>query len=279
MDIEVRGMTRREFDIATEWLAEERWNPVLHDGDCFYVADPDGFLIALLNGEPVGCVSAVRYGEDLGFAGLFIVRKEFRGRGIGTALGREALQRMGGRTVGADAVLERAELYAQYGFVELFHSFRYRGVAGAETCETVALTDLRDVDFERLADFDAAHFGARRERFLKAWIAQPGGHGVARFEDGEIAGYGYLRKCRVGYKFGPVFASGPAIARDILDSLSSRIPGEKLFLDVPGANPEGTALAEEMRMTAIYETARMYRGEPPALPVDEIYGITSFELG
>jgi hypothetical protein len=29
----------------------------------------------------------------------------------------------------------------------------------------------------------------------------------------------------------------------------------------------------------VFETARMYTGEPPPLPMQRLYGITTFELG
>jgi hypothetical protein len=38
-------------------------------------------------------------------------------------------------------------------------------------------------------------------------------------------------------------------------------------------------LSKEIGMTPVFHTARMYLGETPELPIQEIYGITSFELG
>jgi hypothetical protein len=32
-------------------------------------------------------------------------------------------------------------------------------------------------------------------------------------------------------------------------------------------------------MTVVFETARMYTGEAPRLPLDGIFGVTTFELG
>jgi hypothetical protein len=32
-------------------------------------------------------------------------------------------------------------------------------------------------------------------------------------------------------------------------------------------------------MKMVFETARMYTGEAPALPMERLYGVTSFELG
>jgi len=52
-------MRRDEIDFATALAASEGWNPGLHDAKCFYYVDPHGFLIGLLNGEPIGCISAV----------------------------------------------------------------------------------------------------------------------------------------------------------------------------------------------------------------------------
>jgi hypothetical protein len=32
-------------------------------------------------------------------------------------------------------------------------------------------------------------------------------------------------------------------------------------------------------MKSVFETARMYTGEPPGVPVERVYGVTTFELG
>ena len=38
-------MNRQEVDLAVEWAPKEGWNPGIHDADCCYTADPNGFLI------------------------------------------------------------------------------------------------------------------------------------------------------------------------------------------------------------------------------------------
>ena len=52
--ITARTMTRAELDLALGWAAEEGWNPGLSDAAAFFAADPEGFLIAEQDGEPVG---------------------------------------------------------------------------------------------------------------------------------------------------------------------------------------------------------------------------------
>jgi hypothetical protein len=60
-------MTRAEIDLGIDWAAAEGWNPGLHDAESFYAADPGGFLVGLLDNEPVGMISAVKYGHSFGF--------------------------------------------------------------------------------------------------------------------------------------------------------------------------------------------------------------------
>ena len=90
--VTVNPMSPRDLDLAIEWAAREGWNPGLDDAACFYPADPEGFFIAYSGKTPVGTISAVRYGDDFGFIGLFLVTPERRGRQIGLVLADTAIR-------------------------------------------------------------------------------------------------------------------------------------------------------------------------------------------
>src|SRR5215210_8936288 len=90
-DLVIRPGSRGELDLTVEWAANEGWNPGLSDAECFYAADPEGFLLAFRDGEPVASISVVRYGSDFGFLGLYIVRPNLRGRGYGYQLWRAGM--------------------------------------------------------------------------------------------------------------------------------------------------------------------------------------------
>ncbi|MEM1238850.1 MAG: GNAT family N-acetyltransferase, partial [Cyanobacteria bacterium P01_H01_bin.26] len=95
-----------------------------------------------------------------------------------------------------------------------------------------------------------------------------------------LAGYGVLRPCQTGYKIGPLFANGGAIARNLFQTLVAQVPvGTPVYLDVPEVNAEAVALAEQYGMTPVFETARMYTQKAPELPLERIFGVTTFELG
>ena len=57
------------------------------------------------DGEPIGSVSAVRYGTEFGFLGFCFVKPAYRGQGYGLRLWRATMDRLGSRNVGLDGVL------------------------------------------------------------------------------------------------------------------------------------------------------------------------------
>ena len=99
-------------------------------------------------------------------------------------------------------------------------------------------------------------------------------------ERARIAGYGVIRPCRDGFKVGPLFADTDRAALSLLHELTDCVePDKPFFLDVPEPNSEAMELAQSLGMKSIFETARMYSVQDPELPLDRIYGITTFELG
>jgi Acetyltransferase (GNAT) domain len=98
--------------------------------------------------------------------------------------------------------------------------------------------------------------------------------------EGRLDGYGVLRKCRSGRKIGPLFADDPALAESLFLALkSAAAPEESVFLDVPEINRAAVTLAERHDLKVVFETARMYKGAAPDMPMERIFGIASFEVG
>lgn len=78
----------------------------------------------------------------------------------------------------------------------------------------------------------------------------------------------------------PLFADSPELAEALFLSLKSGIkPAESFYLDTPEVNRAAITLAERYNMKVVFETARMYTGEKPDMPLNRLFGVTSFELG
>lgn len=54
---------------------------------------------------------------------------------------------------------------------------------------------------------------------------------------------------------------------------------EEVDLDIPETNPLALELVRRHGMKAVLETARIYAGAFPELPMQRVFGITTFELG
>lgn len=277
----IRTMSLADLYIAVDWATTEGWNPGLSDVDSFFAADPQGFLIGELGGEPIASISCVRYGDNFGFVGLYIVKPAYRGKGYGLRIWQAAMAQLGGCCIGLDGVLAQQDNYQRSGFTLSGRNVRYQGVSSRDFVPlTGAVIDLETVPFDKVASYDLGMFSQVREGFLRRWIAQTDHVSLGYQVDGELMGYGVIRPCQLGYKIGPLFAFDKNVAWALFQSLLNRVePGRPVFLDVPERHSQAVELALDHGMVMIFETARMYRGNPPNVPMSQVYGITSFELG
>jgi hypothetical protein len=275
----IRSARREEMPLLLDWAAAEGWNPGLADAAAFRAADPEGFLLAEEGGEPAGGISAVRYGKEHGFIGFYIVRPGRRGRGLGMALWRAGMARLAGRVVGLDGVVAQQANYARSGFALVWRNIRFAVEAPRPVPDAAGeVVPVAMLPFEALAALDREVFPAARDAFLRAWIGAPGHRALAVLRGGQPVGFGVARPCRAGSKIGPLTAIDAPAARALFNALAQGMPGP-VFLDLPEANAAAMALAAEAGMAASFETARMYAGPAPALRLERIFGIASFELG
>ena len=275
--LEIRRADRADVATMLDWAADEGWNPGVGDAAPFHEADPDGFLLGWLGGEPVASISFVRYDPHFAFLGCYIVRPPYRGQGHGLAMWRAALALREDRVVGLDGVVAQQAAYARSGFALVRRNIRFEGRGGGTRPSGVV--PLEDVGIDAVAAYDRSIFPTDRRRFLADWLAPDGGEVLAVVDDVRVRGYGVVRPCRTGWKVGPLFADTPADAASILDGLSAHAGEAPCFLDVPEPNLAALRLAEARGMRPSFETARMYLGPAPEEPVERIFGVTSFELG
>ena len=275
-----RTMKRGEVDLAVDWAASEGWNPGLDDAACFHAADPGGFLIGLVGDDPVAVISVVRYGASFAFLGFYIVRPDQRGKGYGLRIWNAGMAALEGRNVGLDGVVDQQDNYRKSGFRLVYRNIRYQGTADSTREHAADIVPLASLDFDSVARYDRAFFPDDRTTFLQHWIAQPRARAAAVLEDHRIAGYGVMRECRNGYKVGPLFADRPELADRLFAYFRSHARANApLFLDIPDQNPAALDLVTRHGMHPVFETARMYTAAFPELPMDRLFGVTSFELG
>ncbi|MFD1982634.1 GNAT family N-acetyltransferase [Mesorhizobium newzealandense] len=274
----IRTLSLHELAVLIDWAAGEGWNPGLEDAAMFQAADPSGFIGAFVGNEMVAAISAVAYGREFGFIGLYICRPDKRGKGYGKAVWTAGMNRLAGRTIGLDGVAEQQVNYRRKGFRPVYETIRYSGRAAGPA---VRVDGLRTVTTQLVPDiiaYDAYCFPAPRRAFLQRWLQAPH-HGLAAISSRGTTGYAVARPCRSGFKIGPLFADSTDTALQLLDGLVGACEGGDLHIDVPAENTGFIAALEAAGFAPTFSTTRMYKGPPPGLGLQRLFGVTTLELG
>ncbi len=299
MSYRIRPMMAADRPLVTSWAQQEGFCPGLGDVDIYHDTDRQGIWIGEWQEEPVGCIAGIRYDDHYGFMGLFLVRKDYRGRGFGLALWQQAIAYLENvACVGLEAALTQVENYQTWGFQPAYYTRRYRLPAGDQRrllcfVNTAILPpgyllmmghQLREATVQA---YDARHEATPRPLFLHEWLNSAAGKVMVIVNTtGDCCGYGRIRPCWLpddtdtptGWRIGPLVADSTPLAGVLLDTLIGDRPGP-VIMDVPEVNADALYLLEERGFELNSMNLRMYRGNPPQLPLEDIYGLTSLELG
>jgi ribosomal protein S18 acetylase RimI-like enzyme len=285
MGLEFRKLDFNEFKDLVKWAALEGWDPGVNDAEIFYTCFPNAFYGCFQQGKLIGGGSLVSYHGDFGFMGFFIVDPEYRGKGIGRSLWnkrRDTLLELlnPGAPIGMDGVLAMQDFYTHGGFTSAFRDERRVRLGAIFPIHPSIRKFSEATKITEILKFDMQCFGVNREEFMKLWIANPSALTFYTVnEKEEVIGYAVLRKTYNGWKIGPLFANEFSLAEALYTACLNEVPNEMVYLDIPCCNPYALKLAEMYQTEYVFECARMYHGTPLDLPMDKVFGITTFELG
>ncbi len=270
----IRRMTIGDLARVLDWAAAEGWNPGLEDATAFLAADPDGFFVKEVDGQPVAAISVVNLDDSFAFLGLYLCLPAFRGRGFGLAVWNAALPHAGARCIGLDGVPAQQDNYARSGFRRTGQTVRYRGAAlpgtGARLSPAAPGTLIRA---------DAQATGLQRAAFARAWFRDTETRRTLCLPNAEAPAFLTLRTCREGTKIGPLYAPDADTAAVLLGNLPQRFRDGPLFIDVPDTAPALADLLVVQGFVPVFETARMYSGTAPPARPPACHAVATLELG
>lgn len=275
--LEIRNMSLQDLELALEWAALEGWNPGLEDAAAFHGADPDGFFMAWEDDKPVAAISAMRYGQDFGFIGLYLCLPAYRGKGYGWAIWQAGMEYLKGRCVGLDGVPDQQANYQKSGFHLSHGAARYGGLVKgvADPRYKAVSVDMLD----GLVQFDASLSGIVRDQYISKWFTNTDTRKtLVGTTDGKITSIGTIRACREGHKVGPLYAQDMVEAQGMLQALVQDVSANTVFLDVPQVNVQAVEMAVNLDMQPAFATARMYTGVKPDQQDSQIFGVVTLEL-
>jgi len=274
----VRRMDLDDLDAVLGWAAEEGWNPGVGDAEAFYAADPQGFLIKEVEGQPVAAISVVNHDAHFAFLGLYLCRPAFRGQGHGLEVWRAGIAHAGARSIGLDGVPDQQDNYARSGFVKYGSTVRFEGLIDPSPDPRIhrAVPDQRPLLVARDADL----CGMQRTAFAAAWFDHSATRQTLVLMNGaQVTGYATFRQCVSGTKVGPLCAATKDDAHALLAANPFAKPGAPCFVDVQGHDTPLAALLTGLGFEPVFETARMFRGAPPDAQPAPFQAIATMELG
>ncbi len=277
MDNQIRNIEELQFQqldlqgvrTLVSWAETEGWNPGPYDADVFYATDPAGFYGFYRERELIAGGAIVSYNGEFGFMGLFIVKPEYRAAGMGRRLWYQRrdslLSRLNeGASIGMDGVIAMQPFYAKGGFNIAFRDERYVRTGTAFDVH-YNISSIAEIDLERVLAYDKACFGYGRPQFMIPWLQLPGNRTFKYMEDGVLHGFAVVRELKSGSKVGPLFADNAMIAEELYKACLDAVQGEQLYMDIPICNVDAVALVKKYYAIYVFECARMYRGNAPAI--------------
>jgi GNAT superfamily N-acetyltransferase len=255
------------------------WNQLESDWRVFLNWNPAACRVAERDGNIVGTIATLRYGDCFSWLSMVLVEPSERGAGIGTRLLQEGLAILREDCVRLDATPLGRPIYARNGFVDEYPLSRMTATVHGAAVPTSA-RPMREEDLAHVLPYDRAVFGADRSRLLRALFQLAPGYAWIAGEAGSIEGYSFGRPGFLYQQLGPVIAQNAQTARNLVGACLSSRNGTKVAIDVPVSDAGWLSWLEDRGFTAARSFVRMCRGENkhPGSP-SEIFAIAGPEFG
>src|SRR5258708_17082276 len=130
----LRNMTADDIPAGLRLCRASGWNQLESDWNVFLNWNPSACRVAERDGNVVGTVAALRYGDCFSWLSMVLVDPTERGAGIGTRLLQEGLALLREDCVRLDATPLGRPLYARNGFVDEYPLIRIQAYRWFPSC-------------------------------------------------------------------------------------------------------------------------------------------------
>lgn len=266
----LRPFAESDIDFAVRQTTREGWDTTAEFFQTCLALDPDGSIIAEIEGQSVGMTTTTHH-RRTGWIGNVIVEPAHRSRGVGRTLVLAAIDRLENRGVSSirlEADPPGIKLYRSLGFVDEYESLRLQRPADRvhsarhKSKTNPAVRAITSDDLDRLVEHDTACFGDCRERLIRAMWKESLTTVFAQGGGGDV-GYAMVLASRTGVRIGPWIAAGAGMASVMLDHMLSNpaTSGHQVALGVPATCTDAIALLDRAGFARTASSFRMIRGD------------------
>lgn len=280
MDIMLRPLVLADMEAAMDLSASEGWNQTLEDWT-FLITDPHNICVAAADADQlVGTTIVLDYHGRLGWVGMVLVNKAWRGKGISRLLLEYVVEKYRG-ILKLDATALGEPVYRKFGFVKEYNIVRLVNncVDSAVQHADESIVNVHSLHLADIIKSDAAAFGIERDQLVhylhnrypaKAWL----------LEKEAVSGFIFGRDGHRYHHLGPLVADSTKTASVLILQALSSLSGQAVVIDVLCEKKELIAWLEQRGFVEQRQFVRMYKGRN-VFPekADHLFAIAGPELG
>lgn len=246
----------------------------------YHGIQPDGYFGSFHDGSLSGMVGSTIY-SSFAYVGMMGVHRQLQRRGIGLALMQHLLKWLDEKNISQvqlDASEAGQPMYAKLGFVPQERVFTLQRQPGLPIPDRPRkIESINGSDLERLADVDAAIFGADRSRVFSALLkTYPKRAFMSRDAQGQVTGYLFAQEKRIG----PWVMLEPDDDESLLQAVLSLDFSDVISVIVPETSLGALELLHRHGFEIVRTNRHMARGSNTTIGQrDKVYAQTSLSLG
>ncbi len=254
-------MTPEDIPFGLHLCRQAGWNQTAEDWQRFLELQPAGCFVAQWEGQPAGTTTACVFGP-VGWIAMVLVEQSLRGRGIGTALVKHALEWLdaqGVSSVRLDATPLGQPIYQRLGFVAEYEVGRWEGAVPPLRCRR-RVRPIAGPDVAEVIELDRLITGTPRELLLRHLLDR---HATEKYTWGRpLAGYVIVRPGANAWHIGPLIAKRTEAGQALAEAALARHVGQRVFIDIPLDHPAACGWATRAGLCLQRRWMRMVRGSP-----------------
>lgn len=176
------------------------------------------------SGELVGVGFVWSFKPDYYTLGLMIVSSNHQRQGIGNLIMQRLLGQAGASQIRLNATIKGLPLYRKLGFNDSGFIHQHQGYpTKIQTPPNANIRIMTAIDFANILAIDKAESGLDRSTMLQ--LLAKTSSGIVIENHHEISGFAFCRKSGLGETIGPVIATSPQDAQDLMHYFINQAEG------------------------------------------------------
>lgn len=287
----IRQMQLTDMDAVMQIKNAEKWNQTEQDWEFLMMQNPEYCLVACIDDEVVGTVTAINYDNQLAWIGMMLVSKAFRGLGISKTLLTTIIEKLKDcKSIKLDATPAGIPVYQKLGFVEEYEVCRMinpqlRSIYGKDDQDhhgksELSLLPITESNIGEVSKADQQLFGVNRLYLFQYLLKQPSNVCWCLKQGGQILGYVFGRDGSNYFQVGPLLAQSALEAKILLKKSFDNLAEKPVVVDVLKQKQEiidwliSIGFVEQRNFMRMFLHNNDYTGR-----IDKQYLISGPELG